>query len=118
MRSRSDDLDVTMNPIPNPSPDERAADYRPVLLADAEALREHLDALNDAGESAVTIGYDSAPQPFLITLTGPYAEGESVFFDSPWAGHDITGADIHCDECRGEVCGIDHLRFPVTVMSS
>jgi hypothetical protein len=86
-----------------------------VVLADADALREHMDALNNSGEPSVVVGMD-AHQPFLIALDGPYVESEVVFFDSPWAGHDIAGASIHCEDCRGEECSMEHLRFPVTVM--
>lgn len=86
-------------------------------FADQEALRGHLDDLNEAGYTPVVVGLDSSPQPFLITLVGPYAEGEHVFFDSPWQGDiDWREGHKHCDDCLGHVHGIEHLRYPVTVM--
>lgn len=88
-------------------------------IQDAEGLREHLDALNEAGESPVVVGWDARSMPFLITLIGCYAEGEHVFFDSPWQS-DIDWRDgyAHCDECRGRYHGIEHLRYPVAVLVS
>lgn len=95
------------------------------VLADAEALRAHLDALNEAGICPVAVGVDASVRPFLITLVGCYAEGEHVFFDSPWQsdidyGELVDGVFVprppYCDDCRGHVHGIEDLRFPVTVL--
>lgn len=97
-----------------------------VTLADAEALRDHLDALNEAGTTPIAVGWDATPQPFLITLVGAYADGEDVFFDSPWQddrdyGERIDGVWVpkppHCEECRAQVHGIDDLRYPVIVLA-
>lgn len=95
----------------------RTPDVQWRLLRDAEALRGHLDALNESGTTPVVVGRDATPQSFLITLVGPYAEGEHVFFDSPWQGDvDWSNGHTHCDECRGHVHGIEDLRYPVVVM--
>lgn len=95
-------------------------------FTDAGALRDHLDALNESGEHPVAVGIDSTPRPFLITLVGPYVEGEDVLFDSPWQS-DIEYGDVvdgewvrkppRCDECQGQAHGIKHLRFPLTVLA-
>jgi hypothetical protein len=96
-----------------------------LTFADDDALRAHLDALNEAGVTPVAVGYD-AHQAFLITLVGPYAESEDVLFDSPWQGDVDYGERIdgvwkplppRCDECMAHVHGMEHLRFPVTVMA-
>ncbi len=97
------------------------------VLADADALREHLDDLNEVGERPVAVGMDASRQPFLITLVGPYVEDEDVIFDSPWQsdcdyGERISGEWVphppRCDECQAQVHGIEDLRFPVTVLAS
>jgi hypothetical protein len=94
---------------------------RLVELDDREALRDHLDALNENGQHPAAVGWTAPPypQPFLITLVGPYAEGEDVFFDSPWQT-DVDWRDGHsnCEDCGGWSHGIEHLRYPVTVMAS
>ncbi len=89
-----------------------------LLLADAEALRDHLDALNDDGQHPVAVGLDDLGQPFLIALVGPYADGEHVLLDSPWQ-REVTYSTGHtyCDECLGHVHGIEHLRYPVAVLT-
>lgn len=98
-----------------------------LVLDDADALRDHLDALNEGGTIPIAVGWDATPQPFLITLIGPYAESEDVLFDSPWQGDRDYGERIdgvwvphppHCDECQGQVHAMRHLRFPVTVLVS
>lgn len=96
-----------------------------LTLPDGEALRDHLDALNEAGEHPVAVGLTVLGHPFLITLVGIYAEGEDVLFDSPWQ-HDIDyGKRVdgmwvpqppRCDECNAHVHGIEDVHFPVTVM--
>jgi hypothetical protein len=90
-----------------------------VVLTDAEALREHLDTLNEHGVTPLAVGIDAWANPFLITLIGPYAESEHVFFDSPWQGDiDWRNGHRHCEECMGHVHGIEDLRYPVTLMAN
>jgi hypothetical protein len=100
-----------------------------VILTDADALRAHLDALNEDGQTPVAVGWTAGPysQPFLITLVGCYADGEDVLFDSPWQSDIDYGERINgvwaplaprCDECMGHVHEMKHLRFPVTVMAA
>lgn len=95
------------------------------VFTDQEGLRNHLDELNERGQTPIAVGVDNTPQPFLITLVGPYAEGEAVFFDSPWQsdtdhGKRVDGVWVpktpHCHECNGMEYDIDDLRFPVTVL--
>lgn len=97
------------------------------VFADADALREHLDTLNENGETPVVVGWTAPPytRPFLITLVGPYVESEDVLFDSPWQsdcdyGDRIDGVWVphppRCDECLAQVHGMKDLRFPVTVL--
>lgn len=98
----------------------------PILttLLDEDALRDHLDALNEEGEITVVVGWDTTPQPFLITLVGAYADREDVLFGSPWQG-DLYSEKIddvwvpklpHCEECQGQVHTMKDLKFPVMVM--
>lgn len=88
-----------------------------LVLRDREDLRAHLDMLNEAGKSPIAVGADDRGLPFLITLVGPYAEGEAVFFDSPWQSDvDWRDGSTHCTECNGHEHGIEHLRFPVTLL--
>lgn len=96
-----------------------------IVLSEAAALREYLDNLNEAGTRPIVVGIDASPQPFLITLIGPYAESEDVFFDSPWQsdidyGERVDGEWVpkqpRCDECQAMVHGIEDLRFPVVVI--
>jgi hypothetical protein len=103
----------------------RPIDYTLRWIADAGGLREHLDALNEAGQTPVAVGVDSGPQSFLITLVGPYAESEDVFFDSPWQGDIDYGERVdgvwvpkqpRCEDCRAMSHGIEDLRFPVVVL--
>lgn len=87
-------------------------------IQDAEELREHLGLLNEAGEMPVVVGWDSVPQPFLVTLVGPYAEGEVVLFDSPWQyDTDRKDGHTHCDECMGRYHGIKNLCYPLVVLA-
>lgn len=82
-----------------------------------EGLRDHLDDLNEEGTSPIAVGVDAISQPFLITLVGPYAESEDVFFDSPWQReHDHGGVPARCEDCDAHSHGMEHLRFPVTVV--
>lgn len=92
-----------------------------VTMPDAEALRDHLDGLNEAGTTPISVGIDANGSPFLITLVGPYVESEDVFFDSPWQGDRDYGERIdgewvakkpHCEECRAMVHGINDIKYP------
>lgn len=85
-------------------------------ITDAEDLRSHLDALNESGHHPVAVGIDVNSHPFLVTLVGPYAEGEEVFFDSPWQTDNCRSDEPRCDECLGHVDGIEDIKFPVTIM--
>lgn len=96
-----------------------------VILADAEALRDHLDGLNEAGTRPVAVGIDDVGQPFLITLVGPYVESEDVIFDSPWQsdldmGERVDGVWVphpSCDECSAaQAHSINDIRYPVTLL--
>lgn len=97
-----------------------------LIFADREGLRLHLDNLNEDGKQPTAVGLDSTPRPFLITLVGPYAEGEEVLFDSPWQS-DVGYGDLvdgkwvpkkpRCAECNGIVHEIEDLRYPVTVLA-
>jgi hypothetical protein len=88
-----------------------------MILEDEDALRAHLDGLNESGVHPVAVGVDNGGQPFLITLTGPYAEHEDVFFDSPWQGEVARDGPYRCDECSGmEPDDMEHLKFPVVIM--
>lgn len=44
-------------------------------LPDVDALRAHLDALNEAGAGTAVAGITDNQIPFLAALVGPYAEG-------------------------------------------
>lgn len=97
-----------------------------LVFTDQEGLRLHLDNLNESGIHPIAVGIDATPQPFLITLVGPYAEGQEVFFDSPWqsdTGHGKTVDGVwvpkkpHCTDCNGMVYDIEDLRYPVTVLA-
>jgi hypothetical protein len=85
-------------------------------MTDADALRDHLHALNEEGIVPRAVGHDAHAQPFLITLVGPYAEGEDVLFDSPWQNDIDWNQPPRCDECQGQAHGMDDLRFPVVVL--
>lgn len=98
-----------------------------LALADADALRVHLDALNETGQTPVVVGWTAPPhpQPFLITLVGCYADSEDVLFDSPWQSDTNHGELVNgewvphpprCDECQAQVYAIEDLGYPVTVM--
>lgn len=98
-----------------------------LTLPDEEALRDHLDALNEAGHHPVAVGWDKREQPFLMTLVGAYADGEDVLFDSPWQrdidyGDRVNGEWVphppRCNDCQGQAHAMEHLRFPVVVMST
>lgn len=90
-----------------------------------EGLRDHLEDLNESGRSPIAVGTDNLARPFLITLVGPYAEGEEVFFDSPWQsdveyGRRVEGTWVplppRCDDCLAHVHGLEDISFPARVM--
>ena len=79
-------------------------DYGLLVPADAEALRDHLDALNTRPEPTI------APQawtfttgePFLIALDGCYAETEVVLYGNPWNNEVDWGTGPSCVECMAQ----------------
>lgn len=88
-----------------------------IALADADALRDHLDALNESGTDYKAVGMDVGGNAFLVCLAGPYAESVVVMFGNPWDGEVDYGTGTHCDECAAqEVAGVERLRFPVHVL--
>jgi hypothetical protein len=87
------------------------------VLADADALREHLNALNDSGTDDRAVGMDSRGEPFLIALDGCYAESEVVLYGNPWDAEVDWGTGPSCVECMAQhPHRIDSLRFPVSVL--
>lgn len=102
---------------PNPK-SEHSAENGLLVLADAEALREHLDALNDAGTDHRAVGMDSRNEPFLIALGGCYAETEVVLYGNPWDNEVDWGTGPSCVECMAQhPHRIDSLRFPVRILT-
>lgn len=90
-------------------------------LADADALRQHLDDLNDNGHHPIAVGWTAPPYPapFLVALVGCYADGEDVLLDSPWQTDlDWSNGSTRCEECHGHAHGIADLRYPVTIMAA
>lgn len=95
-----------------------AAGVELCFLADAVALRAHLDALNDHGIDFRAAGMDSRGAPFLIALSGPYAESEQVFYGSPWDSEVDWGTGRWCAECNAaNPHSIESLAFPVVVLT-
>lgn len=90
--------------------------YVLVWFRSPDELRAHLDALNEDGMHPAAAGLDGNGAPFLIALTGCYADGEDVLFDSPWQTDiEWSNGRQRCDECLGRVHGLDDLTFPVAV---
>lgn len=93
---------------------------RLLTLDNEDALRDHLDALNDAGWDPTVGGMDSDGESFLASLAGPYAEGTTVLYVDPWDPEvEVKGAEL-CNECgaqRGHR-SIDDLRYPVAVIAA
>lgn len=86
------------------------------MIGGPDELRRYLDDMNDAGIPPIVVGLTPIGAPFLITLVGPYAEREDVFFDSPWqreVGYDVSP---RCEDCDAYSHTMDHLQFPVTVV--
>ena len=89
----------------------------PLPLANADQLRNLLDYLNESGDDHRAVGMDSRGQPFLIALSGCYADTEVVIYGDPWDPEVDYGVGRRCDECNGSnFHGMDSLRFPVTVL--
>jgi hypothetical protein len=86
-------------------------------LADSDALRAHLDRLNESGLDYRAAGMDANGTPFFITLLGPYAEAEHVITASPWDGEVSLGRPSWCDECDAHSpLHITDLAYPVHVV--
>lgn len=58
-------------------------DVRAVQIGDRDALRAHLEGLNEAGIGCSAAGIAGNGQPFLIELSGCYAETETVLWGDP-----------------------------------
>ena len=100
------------------SDQERSPDYGLLVLADAEALRDHLDALNEAGTDDRAAGMDARGEPFLIALDGCYAETEVVLYGNPWNNEVDWGTGPSCVECMAQrPHRLDSLRFPVRILT-
>ena len=92
--------------------------YGLVRVADAEGLRAHLDALNEAGKDFRAAGTDARGEPFLIALDGPYAEVEVVIHGSPWDSEVDYGTGRRCEECHAaNLQDMGSLSFPVTILT-
>lgn len=87
-----------------------------IQLGDADALRRHLDTINERGEDDRCAGIDSAGQPFLAALTGPYATSVRVLCCDPDDVERDQGE--YCDTCSQAVTrhGLDTLHYPVVVL--
>lgn len=84
-------------------------------LADADALRAHLDELNEAGTDDRAVGLDREGQPFLAFLAGLYAGDSGVITCDPW-DYERNG-ELACYECNAARSGqLDTLNYPVTVL--
>lgn len=84
------------------------------VFANTDALRDHLDALNESGTDPTVAGIDANGRAFLITLQGPYAETEAVLFGVPWDGEIDWNSPLRCSECGcHEAFGIQDLTYPV-----
>lgn len=88
-----------------------------ITITDAEALRERMDALNDAGEHCEIAGVDANGAPFLAGLSGAYADVAWAQIGNPC---DVeVGFDGETCECcgaqRGAQVTIDRLSYPVVI---
>ena len=85
-------------------------------LPDQDALRAHLDHLNEDGLTHIVGGIDARNVPFLAVLRGPYADAEDVIYGSPWDGEVEYGTGQLCDECgAANLDTLGSLVYPVTV---
>ena len=94
-------------------------------LTKDDELRQLLDDLNESGITPTAVGIDALGRPFLITLVGPYADSEDVFFDSPWQrdvsyGKRVDGEWVplrpRCEDCDAYAHTMSDLAFPVVVL--
>lgn len=88
-----------------------------ITITDADALREHMDALNDAGKHCEVAGVDAHGTPFLAGLSGAYADFEWAQIGNPWDVEvDFDGETCdHCGAQRGAQVTIDRLAYPVVI---
>lgn len=95
---------------------------RLLTLDNEDALRDHLDALNDAGWDCTAAGMDVTGRSFLAGLSDPYAENTFVLYADPWDGEAsmLDSEQQPCDECGGERASrqIDDLRYPVAIIAA
>ncbi|MBB3040992.1 hypothetical protein [Nocardioides soli] len=90
-----------------------------VPIENAEAMRDYLDALNDAGIDCRAVGMDSRGEPFLISLSGCYADSEVVLYGNPWDNEVDWGTGPSCVECMAQrPHGIDSVRFPAFIVQA
>lgn len=91
----------------------------PERIGDEGDLRDHLDALNEAGENSEVAGLDATGQPFLVFLTGPYAEGMYFLGWNPWEREfDVDVATRPCDECNAMgPSPTSALHYPLVVLT-
>lgn len=94
-----------------------SADLMPYIerIETQSALRALLDDLNNAGIGYQVAGVDAAHAPFIVALSGPYAEKEVVIFGNPWDPEVDWVTGPRCEECAN-LSTMDALRFPVTVL--
>jgi hypothetical protein len=86
-------------------------------FANAEALRDHLHSLNESGTDHRAVGMDARGEPFLIALSGCYAETEVVLYGDPWDNEVDYGTGPSCVECMAQrPHTMDSVRFPVRVI--
>ncbi len=96
-----------------------SSDVLVVQVDDRDALRAHLDSLNEAGIGGSAAGIAGNGQPFIIELSGCYAETETVLWGDPWAGDAEHSSGVRCEECGAHnLYGIDSLRFPVHILTT
>lgn len=89
-----------------------------ITITDADALREHMDALNDAGKHCEIAGKDANGTPFLAGLSGAYADVAWAQIGNPWdveVGFDGETCDC-CGAQRGAQVTIDRLSYPVVIL--
>jgi hypothetical protein len=107
-------------PLLAPQPVVDRAAPATLVLESADALRAHLDGLNESGVDFKTSGMDSRGQSFLAYLDGPYAESLGVLMHNPWDSEiEVPEARMPCDDCgvRHGPLRAEHLAYPVTVLA-
>lgn len=94
-------------------------DVRMVQIDDRDALRAHLDSLNEAGIGCSIAGVAGNGKPFMIELSGCYAETETVLWGDPWANDVEHSSGVRCEECGAHnLYGIESLPFPVHILTT